>query len=389
MNTKMTESATQSKTRTIGIIIGIFALGGGVLLASSHGHKETTTVAEATTQPVADVVKISRENLANEMSIPAEFRPYEEVELHSKVSGYLKSIHVDIGDKVKAGQLIATLEVPELQAELRNAVAAEVKAQVTYTNAHLIYTRLTAVNGEHPNLVAQQELDTATANDQEASAAMAEATAEAEKYKTLIGYTQITAPFDGVVTRRTADPGALIQAGTSSDTQSRPLVRISNNYRLRLDFPVSVDYVKDLRTGSSVNVRVDSLNGKTFSSVVTRDSGSVDETTRTMIAEVETPNPDLELVPGMYATITMKIQERPQVLAIPVEAVKGDKVFVVNANHELEERQIKLGLETPDKYEVLSGLNEGDLVVVGKSASLHAGEKIEPKVIELSMTSGL
>jgi multidrug efflux pump subunit AcrA (membrane-fusion protein) len=91
----------------------------------------------------------------------------------------------------------------------------------------------------------------------------------------------------------------------------------------------------------------------------------------------------------MYATITMKIQERPQVLAIPVEAVKGDKVFVVNANHELEERQIKLGLETPDKYEVLSGLNEGDLVVVGKSASLHAGEKIEPKVIELSMTSGL
>jgi len=89
----------------------------------------------------------------------------------------------------------------------------------------------------------------------------------------------------------------------------------------------------------------------------------------------------------MYATITMKIQERPQALAIPVEAVHGDKVFIVNASHELEERQIKLGLETPDKYEVLSGLSEGDLVVVGKQAGFHAGEKIEPKVLELSMTS--
>ena len=385
MITKMKEFAAQSKARNIGIAIAIFVLGGGVLLAASRGHKDAAVAAGPTAQPVAGVVRITRENLANEMPISAEFRPYEEVELHAKVSGYLKAINVDIGDKVKAGQLIATLEVPELQDELRSAAAAEEKAEATYTNAHLIYTRLMAVNQEHPNLVAQQELDTATANDQEAFAAIAAAKAETGKYKTLIGYTQITAPFDGVITRRSADPGALIQAGTSSDTRS--LVRISNNYRLRLDFPVTVDYVKDLRTGSSVNVRVDSLNGKSFSGIVTRDSGTVDETTRTMIAEIETPNPDLELVPGMYATITMKIQERPQALAIPVEAVHGDKVFVVNASHELEERQIKLGLETPDKYEVLSGLSEGDLVVVGKQAGFHAGEKIEPKVLELSMTS--
>jgi len=385
----MITKITKSKPAIIGTAAVIFILGGGVLWAASHEHKEGSPAAESTAQPVAGVVRITRENLATEMSIPAEFRPYEEVELHAKVSGYVKSINVDIGDRVKAGQLIATLEIPELQDELRNAMAAEEKAEATYTNAHLIYTRLTAVNREHPNLVAQQDLDNASASDLEASAAIAAAKAETGKYQTMIAYTQITAPFDGVVTRRSADPGALIQAGTSSDTQSRPLVRISDNYRLRLDFPVTVDYVKDLHTGESVDVRVDSLGGKTFSGVVTRSSGSVDETTRTMIAEIEVPNPNLELIPGMYATITMKVQERPQALAIPTEAVNGDKVFVVNANHELEERQVKLGLETPTKFEVLSGLNEGDMVVVGKQGGFHAGQKIEPKILELSMSSGL
>lgn len=387
MINKMKKFASRSKTRNIGIAIAILVLGGGVLLAASREHKDAASAAGPTAQPVAGVVRITRENLVNEMSILAEFRPYEEVELHAKVSGYLKTINVDIGDRVKAGQLIATLEVPELQDELRNAIAAEEKAEATYTNAHLIYTRLTAVNREHPNLVAQQDLDSTTANDLEAFAAIAAAKAETGKYQTLIGYTQITAPFDGVITRRSADPGALIPAGTS-DSQSRPLVRISNNYRLRLDFPVTVDYVKDLRPGESVEVRVDSLDGKTFSGVVTRASGTVDETTRTMVAEVETSNPDLQLIPGMYATITMKVQERQQALVIPLEAVHGDKVFVVNANHELEEKQVKLGLETPAKYEVLSGLNEGELVVVGKQAGFRVGEKIEPKFLELSMNGG-
>lgn len=386
---KITKLAGKSKSYTSGIIIAVFVLGAGILWAASHDKKEPGSEAKSTTQAVAGVVRVSRENLNTEMSIPAEFRPYEDVELHAKVSGYVKSINVDIGDRVKAGQLIATLEVPELQDELRNAMASEEKAGATYTNAHLIYARLMAVNHDHPNLVAQQELDTATANDQVAFAAISAAKAETGKYQTLIGYTQITAPFDGVITRRFADPGALIQAGTSSDTQSRPLVRISNNYRLRLDFPVTVDYIKDLRPGESVDVRVDSLGARTFSGVVTRASGTVDEATRTMIAEIETSNADLQLVPGMYATITMKVQERPQALAVPVEAVSGGKVFVVNANHEIEERQVKLGLETPTKFEVLSGLNEGDLVVVGKQMGLHPGEKVEPKVLDAPMLSAL
>ena len=193
--------------------------------------------------------------------------------------------------------------------------------------------------------------------------------------KRMVSYTQITAPFDGVVTQRYADPGTLIQAGTSSDTQALPLVRVSDNYRLRLDFPVTVDYVKDVKLGDPVTVRVDSLNGKTFTGNISRFTHEVDDNTRTMITEIEVPNPDLELMPGMYATVVLKVEKRPQALAVPIEAVAGGKtptVYVVNHDNQIEERAVKLGLETPDKYEVLSGLQEGDLVVIGNRVGISS-----------------
>jgi RND family efflux transporter MFP subunit len=337
--------------------------------------------------PAAAVAPVTHRDLSKEITVTAEFRPYEEVELHAKVSGYVKEIKVDFGDRVKAGELLATLEVPELQAELVNAQAIEQKAEADYTNMHVIHTRLVAVNQSHPNLVAEQDLDTAAANEQTASAAIAAAQADVVKYQTLVKYTKITAPFDGVVTRRYADPGTLIQAGTASDTQSLPVVRVSDNYRLRLDFPVTVDYAKDMVVGDPVTVRVDSLNNRTFTGKISRFTHDVDEATRTMITEIEVPNPDLKLIPGMYATVELKVEKRPGVLAIPTQAVtgdKGDSVLVVNAQHEIEEHHVTLGLETADAYEVLSGLQAGDLVVVGNFAGFQPGEKVEPKVTQLS-----
>ena len=275
------------------------------------------------------MAKVTQEDLFKEVAISAEFRPFQEVDLHAKVSGYVSKINVDFGDKVKAGQIMATLEVPELQDELVNARATEQKAEADYTNAHLIYTRLKSINNDHPNLVAEQDLDTAEANDLAAAAAIAAAKANVEKYQTMVGYTQITAPFNGVVTHRYADPGTLIQAGTSSDTQALPLVRVSDNYLLRLDFPVTVDYVKDIRLDDPVAVRVDSLDGKTFTGMISRFTDHVDENTRTMTTEIEVPNQDLKLVPGMYATVVLKVEKRPQVLAVPIEAVAGDKKHTV------------------------------------------------------------
>jgi RND family efflux transporter MFP subunit len=370
------------------ILAAAIVLGLGGLWMVHRARAQAPVSAGLTTLPTAGVAKVTREDLSKQVTIAAEFRPYVEVSLHAKVSGYVSKMNVDFGDKVKAGQLMATIEVPELQAELDNAQATRQKAEADYNNAHLIYTRLLSVNKDHPNLVAQQDLDTAQANDLTTTAAIAAAKANVEKYQTLVSYTQITAPFDGVVTHRYADPGTLIQGGTSSGGQALPLVRVSDNYRLRLDFPVTVDYVNDVHLGDPVEVRMDSANGKTFSGIIARFTHDVDENTRTMITEIDVPNPNLELMPGMYATVVLKVEKRLQTLAVPTEAVAGEKthtVYVVNRNNQIEERAVKLGLETADKYEVLSGLDEGDLVVIGNRSGFQAGQKVEPKLIQLSM----
>jgi RND family efflux transporter MFP subunit len=353
-----------------------------IILIIIVSGKRSHTVAEGAATVVA-TAPVTREDLFNHVTIPAEFRPYVEVELHAMVSGYVDRMNVDFGDKVKAGQLLATLEVPELQDELHSAVANFEKAEVDYTNAHLMYTRLEAVNRQNPNLVAQQDLDTAQARDGATAAAIAAAKADQEKYQTLVGYTQIAAPFDGVVTGRYADPGALIQAGTGSDTGSKALLRVSDNYHLRLDFPVSVLYVKDIHAGDSAEVRVDSLGGKTFSGTITRFTDKVSEDTRTMMVELEIANPNLEIVPGMYAAVDLKVQRQPGALAIPVQAiadVEHPSVYVVNGSNEIEARPVTLGIETPDKFEITLGLKEGELVMIGNRAFVHPGEKVETKL---------
>lgn len=351
---------------------------------SAHSKPQLAVTSPPPALPVA-VAPVTRQDLWNELTVPAEFHPYLQVDLHAKVSGYVEQINVDIGDRVKAGQLLAKLEVPELKNELDRATAAEEKAEADYKNSHLAYQRLLAVNREHPNLVAQQELDSAEAKDRDTAAAIAGAKAEVDRYQTMTAYTRITAPFDGIITRRFADPGSLIQAGTASDTQSLPLVRISDNYHLRLDFDLSVVYVKDVRVGDPVEISVDSMAGKVLNGVISRSTQKVEDATRTMTAEIEVPNPQLELVPGMYATVRLKVQRRPLALAVPAEAVAVDKkaatVYLVNAQHEIEERKVKLGLETPTGYEVLSGLKEGDLVSIIDRAKVKPGQKVETQLI--------
>ncbi|GAC1452167.1 MAG: efflux RND transporter periplasmic adaptor subunit [Steroidobacteraceae bacterium] len=364
------------------VALAVVVLAAILVLRSWHGRAARAAAANAAIAPVVAVARVEREDLFRQISIPAEFRPYTEVELHAKVSGYVKDMKVDIGDRVKAGQLLAVLEVPELTDDFDHAVASHRRAQADYRDAHLAYTRLIAVNKDHPNLIAQQDLDTAEARDATAEGAVAAARADVDKYRTMVAYTRITAPFGGVITKRYADPGSLIQAGTASNSQAMPLVRVSDNALLRLDFPVSVDYVRGIHLGASVGVSVDSLGGRVFSGKIKRFSDRIDDSTRTMVVEMEVPNPSLELVPGMYATVTLKFDERPQALAVPIEAVPAGarSVLVVNSAHQVEDRPVTLGLETPARYEVLRGLNEGDLVMIGNPAQLAPGQKVEPRV---------
>jgi RND family efflux transporter MFP subunit len=299
------------------------------------------------------------------------------------VTGYVSQMNVDFGDKVKQGQILATLEVPELTDQLHNAEATLQQADADYANAHLIYTRLQEVNQQHPKLVAQQDIDTAQSKDASSAAAIAAAEANVEKYQTLVNYTNIVAPFDGVITQRSADPGALVQAGTSSD-RSMPLLRVSDNYHLRLDFPVSVEYVKDVHVGDPVTVRVDSLGGKTFVGKIARFTDEVNDETRTMTTEMELDNPNLEIVPGMYAVALFKFEQHSNVLTVPTEAISNPKnsvVYIIDADNEIEAQPVKLGVEMPDKYEVTDGLKEGELVMIGGASQVQPGQKVEPKLV--------
>jgi RND family efflux transporter MFP subunit len=348
--------------------------------------------------PQVAVCQVTRENLAEELVCDAEFRPYQEIDLHAKVAGYLENITVDIGDRVQAGQLLATIEVPELADDIQRANASiarneqEVsRAQAAYEEAHLIYTRLAAVDKAQPNLIAQQELDAAVEKDRASASALAGARAEVDvsraeiaKLRTMLKYTGIVAPFSGVITQRYADPGALIQAGISSSTQALPLVRLSQNTRLRLDIPVSVSYVSQINVGDPVEIHVESCS-KALTGTIARSTRKVDTTTRTMDVEVDVPNDDLKLIPGMYASVAVRFDHREKVLAVPVEAVSRQTaatVFVVNKNNKIEERVVSLGLETPRKLEVLSGLAENELVMIGNRTQVKPGQLVQPKPVE-------
>ena len=382
----------------------------GCATACSRPQAETRVAADA---PTVAVAKVVRRDVSQVLTVAAEFRPYQEIDVHAKVAGYVKAINVDVGDRVKPGQLLAILEVPEIQDELQqdeaavrrasedvNRAKADVdRAESAHEVTHLAAVRLAGVSKERPQLIAQQDLDEAAGRDHQAEAEvstakaaraaadqqLAFARANQAKTQTLFDYARITAPFEGVITHRYADTGAMIQAGTSSQTQAMPLVRLSQNKLLRLIIPVPESAVSRIHDKAPVEVRVQSL-GRTFAGTVARSADRVDADTRTMRVEVDVPNPTLELVPGMYAEASIALEQEKGALTVPVQAIdrEGDRVrvLVVGADHRVEPRDVRLGLESADRVAIANGLGEGDLVVIGNRAQLRVGTMVSPKEMQ-------
>jgi RND family efflux transporter MFP subunit len=328
------------------------------------------------------------------------------------VAGYIKRIYVDVGDHVKAGQVLAILEVPELNAQVTGAKAdiqrdqdairrseSEIKrAESSHSSYHSAYTRLKQASESRPGLIAEQELDDSQAKDQEtaaqiesARAAMSEARsqlavaqADLERLSALEAYAHITAPFAGVITKRYADTGALIQAGTASETQSMPVVQLAEWSELRLVLPVPESAVAQLQPGSAVQVRVSAVN-RTFAGHVARFADSLNQETRTMHTEIDVENSDGTLKDGMYAEAKIILKQHSDALTVPIQALErnatGATVLIVNSHGAVEERQVKLGVESSDRVEVTSGLEENDRVIIGNRSDFHPGERVQPKVV--------
>lgn len=374
---------------------------------------------DAANAPHVAVAKVTRQDLSSTLNIASEFLPNQEVTVYAKVSGYIRKLDVNWGTRVKQGQLLAVLDIPELQQQVQQDEAAArrseqdvsrakeelSRAESVYNVAHLTYSRLADVQKTRPELVAQQEIDVAQGKDLEASAgvssakdslaasdeALIGAKAALERDKAMYSYSRITAPFDGVVTEIDAYTGALLPAGTSSNKGDQALCHLAEDRVLRLVIPVPESAVPDIRSGTSVEVRVPVL-AKVFQGIVARVSDQVDLSTRTMHAEIDVPNANFVIVPGMYAEASLVLKEKHGALAVPVQALDRQEgrvtVFAVDKSNKIEERQVQTGIETPNLVEVVSGLDENDLVVVGNRSQLRAGTTIQPKLVSSGLTGG-
>jgi RND family efflux transporter MFP subunit len=381
-----------------------------VLAGCESKPAPAVSAASVSSVPTVPVAVAKRADLSNSVTLTAEFTPFQEVDVLAKVAGYVKAMHVDIGDRVREGQLLGTLEVPEMKDdEVRAAAAIDqasaetvsardefTRAETSHQIAHLSFERIQKVAQKEPGLIPQQEVDEARSRDLVAEAQVTSANsrlnavqqkvkvlrAEADRVRTLQAYMNITAPFSGIVTKRYANPGSMIQAATASQTQAMPLVRLSQNHVLRLILPVPESIAASVRPGAPVAVEVPSLQ-RTFPGTVTRFTSTVDQATRTMNTEVDVLNPTLVILPGMYAQVTLKIAERANTLSIPLDAVdragSNPSVYRVDEDGTVRNTRVRLGIETARVVEVLSGLKDGDQVITSGRAGLTDGEKVKPK----------
>jgi RND family efflux transporter MFP subunit len=359
-------------------------------------------VVAASSAPDAAVVSVTRQSFSNALDIASEFQPYQEIDVYAKVSGYIKKLYVDYGTHVHQGQLMAVLEIPELKQQIQRdqAAVAEAREDLDRANsafkvAHVTYQRLAAVQKTRPELISQEEIDVAEGKDLEASAAvsaaqqaLAAANASLAKDQTMYGYSQMTAPFTGVVTKMYAYTGALLPAGTNSNIGTSALCHLAQNDVLRLVIPVPERAVPDIRMGESVQVQVSSLD-RSFTGKIVRTSDEIDLSTRTMHTEVQVKNAAYQIVPGMYATVSLPLHSAENVLAIPLQAVQTSgvdqgTVLVVDKSNRIQRRQVTLGLQNATDVEIKSGLNAGDVVIFGDQSQYQPGEVVAPKAIKAS-----
>jgi membrane fusion protein (multidrug efflux system) len=339
--------------------------------------------------PNISVIKPLRQEADRSITLPGDAVGFYECALHSKVTGYLQSIPVDKGDWVKKGQVLATIEVPELRENLE-------RAKANFTIQKLTYQRLKHVREEDPKVVAQQDVDIAFSK-------MAQAQADLGVLNAMVAYTQIIAPFSGVITGRFADPGALIKAGggdfgvsgngadlSQGATEGAgghlmgggAVLSLAEIDKLRIYVYVPEEEAGLVRIGTHAVVTAHGLQAVPIQAKVVRYANSLDLATRTMLTEIDLDNPQRQLYPRMYTTVTLDLVRHPDAIQLPAAAVEGigakdGFVFIVH-DDSLVKQPVSLGITDGRYVEMTSGLNGNESVVATISPALNQGEKINP-----------
>lgn len=362
--------------RYIGVIAGLTLLAGAAAWwftkqiqpspASPVVTLEEFPASRQDQKAAVQVMKPVRRTIVQTLTVPGNVSPWYQATLYAKVPGYLKWIGFDKGDEVKKGQLLATIEAPEIEDQYR-------QAEADYRIRKLTFERLHRVWKEDPDVIARQDVDTA------------EAAAEASRHlrdsrRTLLDYTKVFAPFSGTITARFADPGALIQAATGSATQATPLFTLMDVETVRIYANVPQESSIYVKPGVRAMLSSRELSGE-INATITRTTEALDPATRTLLSEIDLPNKDRLLQPGMYINVSIHLQESPDALAVPPAAIVSNNVgtsrsvFIVETG-KARQIPVKTGADDGRWVEIREGLtgNE-DVVVVGK-AGLVEGQDV-------------
>jgi RND family efflux transporter MFP subunit len=367
-----------SKKTLILIGMGIMLLFIASMLVLQGQHQTTDsrpTVID--TSAAVQVMKPQRLDMVRSLSIPGNISPFYQATLYGKVSGYLKWIGFDKGDKVKKGQLLAVIDAPEIEERYQQAEADYAMKKITAERLHNVWK-------ENADVIAKQDVD------------LAEAAALGSKHlrdsqRTLLGYTKVYAPFDGTITARFADPGALIQSATSSATQAAPLFTIMDMDTVRVYVSVPQEMAHLAKPGVPAVISVAEVPDKRFPGSITRTTEALDPATRTLLVEIDLPNAEHALQPGTFANVTLSLERHDNALAIsPAAIVAGSdsqSKFVFVAQEGIAHRvSIKTGIDDGPWIEVVDGLTGSeDIVGVGK-AGLNDGQTVT--VSDYNLPSG-
>lgn len=369
------------KNRSIIALLALFISAG--LLASCGPDKkaqeeqaQTVAQEDAVETPTVTLVPVQKGKLSSTIAIPGELLPYQQVDLYAKVNSYVKKLLVDIGSEVHQGQLLATLEAPEINSQLAGAQSRIQQQQAIYFASKATYDRLVNTS-KTPGTVSENDLEQAEAKKNSDLANVEAAKSAYKEVGASVAYLEIRAPFDGVITARNVNLGAYVGPGGKG---TDPLFVLQDQKRLRLVVSVPENYTGGLTNKNEVSFTVQALGNQKFTAKIQRLAGALDEKLRSERLEMDVYNKDKKLLPHMFAEVSVPLPSRDNTIILPKTAVatSTEKVFVIRiVNHKAEWVNVKKGLEADGKVEVYGNLKPGDQVVKQASDEIRDGSTVK------------
>jgi RND family efflux transporter MFP subunit len=358
------------------VVLALLAAGAISVLMRMHSNRVLADTTQQNAVPTVATVHPTEERPDEELVLPGSLQAFVESPIYARTNGYLLRWYKDIGSRVKQGELLADIDTPEVDQELMQARAARQQVVAAMDLAKINADRYQGLR--KTDSVSQEEADTQSSGYQQAVANLAAADANVKRLQELEDFKHVYAPFDGVITRRTVDPGALINAGAGA--AGRELFDIAKTDPLRVYISVPQAYAPAIQVGIDAVVTLQEFPGQKFHATVARTADAIDPTTRTLLTEVDVPNKEGQLLPGSFGEVHFQPKIDVKKVTIPVNAMlfrrEGAQVAVVGSDGKVQLRKINIGRDYGTSLEIVGGVDVNDLVIVNPSDSIEEGQQV-------------